>query len=152
MPQFTMTRRMEFSPPQVFAVVADVASYKEFLPLVERSTVRNRRPAETGCESFSADLMVAYGKLRIREEFASTVETSLPKLQVRAVSSGNALKKLISLWQIAGAADNGSDITFTVEYELKNPMLQMLLGGMFDSAARKIMGAFEARAKALYGV
>ena len=152
MPQFSITRRMEFSPPQVFAVVADVASYKEFLPLVERSTVRNRQPAEAGHESFSADLIVAYDKLRIREEFASHVETSLSKLFVRAASSGKAVKRLNSTWQIAGAADHGSDITFTVDYEMKNPMLQVLLGGMFDTVARKIIGAFEARAKALYSV
>jgi coenzyme Q-binding protein COQ10 len=150
LPKFTVTRRVAFSPEQIFRVVADVANYKEFLPLVERSTVRNRKPAEEGCERFSADLVVGYHKLRIQEEFASQVETSLPKLLVSTVSTGSAVKKLNSTWQITGVADKASDITFTVDYEMKSPMLQMLLGGMFDSAVRKIMSAFEARARELY--
>jgi ribosome-associated toxin RatA of RatAB toxin-antitoxin module len=33
---------------------------------------------------------------------------------------------------------------------MKSHLLQMLLGGMFDHAARKVMGAFEARAEKLY--
>ena len=55
---------MDFPPGQVFAVVADVAKYKEFIPLVERSTVRNSKPGDMGCQSFSADLVVAFKKLR----------------------------------------------------------------------------------------
>jgi coenzyme Q-binding protein COQ10 len=150
LPIFSVTRRVDFSAKQIFAVVADVANYKEFLPLVERSTVRNRRHADEGCESFSADLVVAYHKLRIQEEFASQVETSLPKLLVSAVSTGTAVKKLNSTWQITGVTGKTSDITFTVDYEMKSHMLQMLLSGMFDSALRKIMNAFEARAQELY--
>ncbi len=151
MPRYSVTRRMEFRPAQVFAVVADVANYKHFLPLVERSTVRSRKSAEDGCESFSADLVVAYHKMRIQEEFSSHVETNLPKLLVTATSSGSAVKKLNSTWEITGVADGASDIAFTVEYEMKSPMLQMLLSGMFDSAVRKIMSAFEARVRELYG-
>jgi coenzyme Q-binding protein COQ10 len=150
LPKFTVTRRVNFEPRQIFAVVADVGSYKEFLPLVERSTVRNRKPAADGNETFGADLVIGYKKMRIRESFSSQVEASLVDLSVSAVSSGNAIRKLISTWQIVDAEDGKSDITFAVDYEMRNPMLQMLLRGMFDSAARKIMNAFEARAATLY--
>jgi ribosome-associated toxin RatA of RatAB toxin-antitoxin module len=37
-----------------------------------------------------------------------------------------------------------------VDYELKSHLLQMLLSGMFDHAAKKVMAAFEARAEKLY--
>ncbi len=150
MPKFSTTHRVDFTPQQIFAVVADVGSYKEFLPLVERSTVRNRKPAVDGNENFGADLLVGYKKMGIQESFSSQVETSLKDLSVSAVSSGNAVKKLISSWQIAAVEDGKSEITFAVDYEMKSPMLQMLMKGMFDSAARKIMGAFEARAEKLY--
>ena len=150
MPKFSTTHRVDFTPEQIFAVVADVGSYKEFLPLVERSTVRNRKPAVDGNENFGADLLVGYKKMGIQETFSSQVQTSLKDLSVSAVSSGNAVKKLISSWQIAAAEDGKSEITFAVDYEMKNPMLQMIMKGMFDSAARKIMGAFEARAEKLY--
>ena len=150
MPKFSTTHRVDFTPQQIFAVVADVGSYKEFLPLVERSTVRNRKPAVDGNENFGADLLVGYKKMGIQESFSSQVQTSLKDLSVNAVSSGNAVKKLISSWKIAAVEDGKSEITFAVDYEMKNPVLQMILRGMFDSAARKIMGAFEARAERIY--
>jgi coenzyme Q-binding protein COQ10 len=142
---------MNFPPGQVFAVVADVAKYKEFIPLVERSSVRNSKPGAVGCQSFSADLVVAFKKLGIEEEFASQVETNLPKLSIVTVSAGNALKMLNSTWQITKVSEASCDITFTVDYELKNPMMQMMLGGMFGSAVQKIMAAFEGRVASLYG-
>ncbi len=150
MPTFSTTRRVDFTPQQIFSVIADVGSYKEFLPLVERSTVRNRKPAADGNEIFGADLLVGYKKMGIQETFSSKVRTSLTDLSVSAVSSGNAVKKLVSSWKIAPVEDGKSEIIFAVDYEMKSPMLQMIMKGMFDSAARKIMGAFEARAAKLY--
>jgi coenzyme Q-binding protein COQ10 len=150
LPQFSTSHRVNFTPQQIFAVVADGENYKEFLPLVERSTVRNRKPAIDGNENFGADLLVGYKKMGIQETFSSQVQTNLKDLSVSAVSSGNAVKKLISSWKIAAVEDGKSEITFAVDYEMKNPMLQMIMKGMFDSAARKIMGAFEARAAKLY--
>jgi coenzyme Q-binding protein COQ10 len=150
LPRFTATRRVNFSPQQIFEVVADVGSYKEFLPLVERSTVRNRKPAADDFESFSADLVIGYKKMGIHESFSSQVEASLVNLSVNAVSSGKAVKKLISSWQITAVEGNKSDITFAVDYEMKSHLLQMLLSGVFDHAAKKVMGAFEARAEKIY--
>jgi len=149
-PKFSTIHRVNFTPQQIFAVVADVGSYKEFLPLVERSTVRNRKPPVDGNENFGADLLVGYKKMGIQESFSSQVQTSQKDLSVNAVSSGNAVKKLLSSWQIAAVGDGKSDITFAVDYEMKSPMLQLIMKGMFDSAARKIMSAFEARAEKLY--
>ncbi|HUQ35741.1 MAG TPA: type II toxin-antitoxin system RatA family toxin [Aestuariivirga sp.] len=150
MPKFSTTHRVDFTPQQIFAVVADVGSYKEFLPLVERSTVRNRKPAVDGNENFGADLLVGYKKMGIQESFSSEVQTSLKDLSVSAVSSGNAVKKLISSWKIAAVEGGKSEITFAVDYEMKSPMLQMVMKGMFDMAARKMLNAFEARAAKLY--
>jgi len=150
LPRFTATRRVNFSPQQIFDVVADVGSYKEFLPLVERSTVRNRKPAVDGYESFNADLVIGHKKMGIHESFSSQVETSSANLSVNAVSSGNAVKKLISSWQITSVEGNKSDITFAVDYEMKSHLLQILLSRMFDHVAKKVMGAFEARAEELY--
>jgi coenzyme Q-binding protein COQ10 len=150
LPKFSVTRRVNFSPQQIYAVVADVGSYKEFLPLIERSTVRGRKPTVDGIEIFSADLVVAYHPLRIQEEFTSQVEADASKLSVTTVSFGNAVKKLHGMWQIKGVSANSSDIVFSVDYELKSMMLRVLMGGMFDAAVRKIMNAFEARAQSLY--
>ena len=44
-------------------------------------------------------------------------------------------------------SNGGCEIEFTVDYALKSRSLQFLLSGMFDLVVRKIMNAFEARAR-----
>lgn len=152
MPSFTVTRRVGFSPQQIFNVISDVASYREFLPLVERSTIRGgRRSTPAGEEQFSADLVVAYHPLRIEEHFTSEVATNSQELTVKTVSNGQALKRLVSSWSIKPVSASESDIVFTLDYEIKGFFLRNLVGGLFDHAVRKIMNAFEERARLLYG-
>jgi coenzyme Q-binding protein COQ10 len=151
MPHFKVTRRVSLKPEQIFAVIADVGSYREFVPLVERSTVRARDPhSPQGSEKFKADLVVAYHPLRIEEHFASDVETDRRAMTVKTNSRGSALKSLTSMWQVTSVSENQSDVSFEVDYELKGFFLQKVVSGMFDYAVRKIMNAFEERAKRLY--
>src|SRR5690606_42447 len=70
MPSFATTRRVPFTPRQMFDLVADVERYPEFLPLCEGLIVR-RREREGETDLLIADMTVGYGG--IRETFASRV-------------------------------------------------------------------------------
>ena len=59
-------------------------------------------------------------------------------------------KYLKSHWKLS-ATDTGCRAEFHVDFEMKNFFLQKAVGAVFDEAMRKIVGAFEARAKDLYG-
>ena len=48
MPSFETTRRVPFTPEQMFDVVADVEAYPQFLPLCESLTVRSREEKDGG--------------------------------------------------------------------------------------------------------
>jgi len=61
------------------------------------------------------------------------------------------VKRLEAEWIITETEPGSSDITFNVDYELKSKTLQFVLSGMFDMMVRKVMGAFESRARELYG-
>jgi len=43
MPQFETTRRIRHSPEKMFALVADIEKYPQFLPLCTGLTVRSRK-------------------------------------------------------------------------------------------------------------
>ena len=43
MPKFDTTRRVAHTPEQMFALVADIETYPQFLPLCEALTVRSRK-------------------------------------------------------------------------------------------------------------
>jgi ribosome-associated toxin RatA of RatAB toxin-antitoxin module len=65
-----MTRRVPFTAQQMFAVVADVERYPEFLPLCEGLHVRSRE--EQGSESVLIATMTV-GYRSIAESFTSRV-------------------------------------------------------------------------------
>ena len=150
MPNFTTTRRVNLSAEQAFSIAADVASYKEFLPLLKRSVIRGERYANGAETIFDADLQVSLEKLGFRESFTSHVVTNSADYSVIATSSDGPLKSLHADWSIVSAGEGQADVTLTIDYTLKNMMLQMLVGSMMGYATEKIMHAFEERGRALY--
>ena len=149
MPKFSTTRRVDLTVDQAFAIAADVASYKDFLPLLKRSVIRGDRKVEGHTTSFDADLQVAVEKLGFTETFTSQVTTDSETHQVTATSSDGPLKSMKTVWNIV-AAGTQTDVSITVDYTLKNMMLQLMAGGIADFAAQKIMTAFEERGRKLY--
>lgn len=151
MPQFSVSRSVPYSAEQVFAIARDVARYRDFLPLVKRSLVRNVTKLEEGRETFEGELTIAYAKLGIEEVMTSHVTVDPSDLTVTARSDQGPVKHLVSEWRIVPTGDNRCDINFSVDYQLKSRTLQFVFSGMFDLAVRKVMTAFEDRARALYG-
>jgi coenzyme Q-binding protein COQ10 len=151
LPKFSANRRVNLSLEQAFSIAADVASYKDFLPLLKRSVVRGERKRVGDTETFDADLQVAFEKLGLRETFTSNVVTDSTRHNVTATSSDGPMKALKAVWTIQAAGDGMSDVTITVDYTMKSMMLQMVAGRLTEFAAQKIMQAFEDRGNALYG-
>ena len=59
-------------------------------------------------------------------------------------------KFLKSEWTFSEAT-GGCDISFYVDFEFKNAVLQKVIGLVFNEAMHRIVRAFEARAQELYG-
>ncbi len=151
MPKFSVTRKVPYSVEQVFAVAADVAQYRHFMPLVKRSSVRGILKNADGGETFDAELEVAYKKLGIKETMHSKVTVDPVKKLVRAMSNEPPVSHLDAQWQITEAGAGACEIAFNVDYALKSRAMQFVLSGMFDMVVRKVMNAFEERARELYG-
>ncbi|MET0361871.1 MAG: type II toxin-antitoxin system RatA family toxin [Sphingobium sp.] len=137
------TRHLAYSPDQMFDLVSDVASYPQFLPWV--TAVRVRLQSET---ELVADLIVGFKG--IKESFTSKVAKSRPG-HVRVDYLDGPLKYLRNVWEFRPDGHGGVLIDFDVEFAFKSRLFEMLAGQMFDKAIRKMVGAFEARAVALYG-
>src|ERR687894_1084642 len=80
MPSFRSTRQVRHSPAQMFALVADVERYPEFLPLCEDLTVRRRAQSGEGIETLVAEMAVGYKA--VHEKFTSRVTLDEPRLQI----------------------------------------------------------------------
>jgi coenzyme Q-binding protein COQ10 len=143
-----MQRRVNVPEDIAFAVAADVASYKDFLPLLQRSSIRGPRQRTVTGESFEAELAVSYPKLGLNEVFVSAVTTHIKDRNVKAVSTDGPFRRVETVWTIA-PAPSGSDVTIRIDYAFRNPLLQIAASGLMDMAISKVLSAFEARARQL---
>jgi coenzyme Q-binding protein COQ10 len=141
MPGHHEKRFLPHSAEQMYDLVADVSRYAEFLPWVSAVRVRSDTPTE-----MVADLLVGFRSLR--ERFTSRVKKERPgHICVEYVDG--PLKFLRNEWHFA-PAPGGCTIDFTVDFAFKNRVFEAIAGQVFDTALRKMIGAFEARADALY--
>ena len=148
MPMFNSTRRVRHSPEQMFALVADVEKYPQFLPLCEGLTVRRRTPREGGGEVLLADMSVGYKA--IRETFATQVLLNKAERVIDVKYIDGPFRYLDNRWSFAPADDGGSNVHFFIDYEFKSRILGALMGSMFDRAFRMFAEAFEKRADTIY--
>lgn len=149
MKTFQTTRRVNHSADKMFALVADVERYPEFLPLCRALRVRSRDTVD-GTEVLIADMTVAY-KL-FSETFTSRVTLNPDNRTIRVEYLDGPFNHLDNRWTFTEAGEHESDVDFFIAYELKSMSLQLLLGGMFDQAIKKFSEAFERRADLIYGI
>ena len=148
MPEFRTQRRVKHSAEEMFALVADVERYPEFVPFCERLVVRGRR-TEGDREVLVADMSIGY-KL-VRETFTSKVILAKKALKVRADYVDGPFRTMENSWTFEPLPDGGCEIRFAIAYEFKSRTLAMLMGAVFDRVFRTFSHAFEVRADKLYG-
>jgi coenzyme Q-binding protein COQ10 len=142
-PRHTEQRRLPYTPEQLFDLVADVKRYAEFLPWVAAVRIRSDSETET-----TADLVVGFRALK--ETFTSKVTKRRPNEIVTDYIEG-PLKYLHNSWKFAPDGEGGSIVDFCVDFAFRSRIFETLAGQMFDRALRRMIGAFEDRAHALYG-
>jgi coenzyme Q-binding protein COQ10 len=148
MPSFRTTRPVRHSPAQMFALVADVESYPEFLPLCESLRVLRRVQSGEGVETLVAAMSVGYKA--IRESFTSRVTLDHPRLRIQVEYVDGPFKYLENRWSFR-ETPTGCEVEFYINYEFKSFALGLLMGSVFDKAFRKFTEAFEERADEIYG-
>ncbi len=147
MPTFRSTRQVKHSAADMFALVADVERYPEFVPLCESLRVVRRAQSGEGIETIVAAMSVGYKA--IRESFTSRVELDHPRLRIDVEYVDGPFKYLENRWTFRDTPD-GSEVGFYINYEFKSFALGLLMGAVFDKAFRKFAEAFEERADFVY--
>ena len=142
MPTPTEQRFLPYTPEQLFALVADVERYPEFLPWCVGARIRERRP-----DLIVADLVIGFRMLR--ERFTSRVALSPPR-RIDVTYTEGPFKYLNNYW-IFDEAPGGCRLDFFVDFEFRSRILQKIIEMLFHEAVRRMVGAFEGRARQLYG-
>jgi len=148
MPQFETRRPVPHTPEEMYALVADVERYPEFLPLCEALSIRSRKERD-GKELLVADMTVGYKA--IRETFTTQVLLNAAERAIDVKYIDGPFRYLDNRWRFAALPEGGCSVHFYIDYEFKSRILGALMGSMFDRAFRMFTEAFEKRAAAIYG-
>ncbi|WP_099867749.1 type II toxin-antitoxin system RatA family toxin [Pararhizobium haloflavum] len=149
MPQFQTTRTAGHSASDMFALVADVERYPEFVPLCESLSVRSRKEGDGGKALLVADMTVGYKA--IRETFSTQVLLKPEENRINVKYIDGPFRYLDNRWEFEPVGPAACKVHFFIDYEFRSRMLGMLMGTMFDRAFRTFAEAFERRADAVYG-
>jgi coenzyme Q-binding protein COQ10 len=143
MPRHTEKRILPYTQEQLFDLVADVGSYQQFLPWVAATRVRADSETE-----MVADLIVGFKALK--ETFTSKVRKRRPE-EIEIDYVEGPLKYLHNNWTFRTVGMGATEVDFCVDFAFRNRLFEAIAGQMFDRALRRMIGAFEERARALYG-
>lgn len=141
MPAHAERKFLPFRREDIFALVADVAKYPEFLPWC--MAARLRPASET---SFEADLVIGFKM--VRETFTSRVDLNPPDT-IDVTYTRGPMRHLNNRWLIE-EAEGGCIVDFKLDFEFKSILLQKLIGPLFGEAVRRMVTAFEGRAAEIY--
>ena len=149
MPRHSETRPLPYTARQMYDLVADVARYPEFLPWTAAARIRSVTPRPDGSKVMEADLVISFKVFR--ERFGSRVVLWPETMKIDTEDLDGPFKFMRSNWAFAERPDGGCEVSFFVDFEFRNAILQKLIGVVFDEAMRRVVRAFEARAAELYG-
>jgi coenzyme Q-binding protein COQ10 len=147
MPTHAEKRTLPYSAGQMYALVADVAAYPEFLPWCAASRITSRRP-DGPAEVMEADLVISFKVFR--ERFASRVTLYPDDHRIDTEYLDGPFRHMHSRWRFTDLPSAGCEVDFFVDFEFRNRVLQGVIGLVFNEAMQRIVRAFEARAAALY--
>jgi coenzyme Q-binding protein COQ10 len=148
-PTHAEKRLLPYTPEQLFELVANVERYPEFLPWCLAARIRKRE-----ADVLVADLVIGFRM--IRERFTSNVRLAPPH-RIDVWYADGPFRHLNNHWTFEPAPPSpefpsgGTLIDFYVDFEFRSKLLQSLIGVLFNEATKRMVAAFEARAKQLYG-
>ena len=143
MPTHAEQRVLPYTQEQLFDLVADIERYPEFLPWCLGARIRERQP-----HLVVADLIIGFKMFR--ERFTSRVELDPPR-RINVTYAEGPFRYLNNYWTFEKVPE-GCRIDFFVDFEFKSRLMQKVIEVLFGEAVRRMVSAFEARARDLYGI
>ena len=142
----SITKIIPCKKNQLIEMVLDIEKYPEFVPWCIQGIIYDKKNSED-LISFNGDLKV--GKSILNETFFSQVTYYKEKDYIVVTNLDGPLKYLKNEWHFK-EINNNTQLKFFIDFELKNPILNVIMKKSFKLGLNKIAKAFEERAIKLY--
>ena len=146
MPKASVKRSIKCKKEQLIDLVLDVEKYPEFVPFCLEAKVYKKK------EKGDLLLMVAdltIGKGQFKDTYKSDVKYNKKEDFIYVTNLDGPLKHLENKWYFQ-EVNKITEVSFEVDFELKNDFLNIIMTKSFQFGLDKIADAFEKRAEDLF--
>jgi len=146
MPKASVKRLIECKKEQLIDLVLDIEKYPQFVPFCLDSKIYERK--EKGeLLLIIADLTI--GKGPFKDTYKSDVKFNKKEDSINVTNLDGPLKHLENKWNFK-EENNFTEVSFDVDFELKNDFLNIVMTKSFQFGLDKIADAFQKRAEELF--
>ena len=146
MPKASVKRSIECTKEQLIDLVLDIEKYPNFVPFCINAKVHERKE-QGDLLLIIADLTI--GKGPFKDTYKSDVKFNKKKDSIYVTNLDGPLKHLENKWYFK-EENKITDVSFEVDFELKNDFLNIVMTKSFQFGLDKIADAFEKRAVNLF--
>jgi ribosome-associated toxin RatA of RatAB toxin-antitoxin module len=131
---------VEHAAREMYALVADVESYPQFLPWCREARVAPGRGSAT----------LAVGLKGLRYELTTAIATRPHEAIDLALLEG-PFRHFEAHWRFAALGENAARVEYVMQYEFAGALVSRALGPLFERIADTMVDAFQRRADAVHG-
>ena len=146
MPKASVKRLIECKKEQLIDLVLDIEKYPEFVPFCIGAKIYEKK--EKG------NLLLIVGDLTIgkgpfKDTYKSDIKFNKKEDSIYVTNLDGPLKHLENNWRFK-EENNITEVSFEVDFELKNEFLNIVMTKSFQFGLNKIADAFQKRAEHLF--
>jgi len=146
MPKASVKKFIECKKEQLIDLVLDIEKYPEFVPFCVDAKIYEKKDKDS-LLLIVADLTI--GKGSFKDTYKSDVKYNKKEDSIFVTNLDGPLKHLENTWHFK-EKNNITEVSFEVDFELKNDFLNIVMTKSFQFALDKIAEAFQKRAEELF--
>ena len=146
MPKASVKKLIKCKKEQLIDLVLDIEKYPEFVPFCVSAKVYEKKE-KNHLLLIVADLTI--GKGPFKDTYKSDVQYNKVEDSIFVTNLDGPLKHLKNTWHFK-EKNNITEVSFEVDFEVKNEFLNIVMTKSFQFALNKIAEAFQKRAENLF--
>ena len=144
MPKASVKRLIECKKKDLIDLVLDIEKYPEFVPFCFDAKIYENNK-EGDLIKIIADLTI--GKGPFKDTYKSDVVFNEKEDSIFVRNIEGPLNHLSNNWKFTDKKNHITEVTFDIDFEIKNKFLDMIMTKSFEFGLNKIADAFQKRAE-----
>ena len=147
MPKASVKRLIECQKKDLINLVLDIEKYPQFVPFCYDAKIYENKN-EGDLQKIIADLTI--GKGPFKDTYKSDVSFDKKNDSIFVKNIEGPLNHLTNNWKFIYKNNGITEVTFYIDFEIKNKFLNSLMVVSFQFGLEKIADAFQKRAEELF--